>query len=214
MAKTKNTEKKQNVLITPPGRIAFPQVFKAKAFAEGQTENFSLIAIFHPEDFTEAETKQYKAMVRACNDVSMKKFGKKMKALPSTAARPIANSEEKAELAGFVPGSVFATLKSKYKPSIVDKHGELIENEDDVYAGVWARFTVSPYAYSGTFGKGVKLGLRNIQILKDDERLDGRTDGAQDFEGAHIDDRFLDEDDDVFERDDEDDSDDDEDDDE
>ena len=214
MSKTKNTEKKQNVLITPPGRIAFPQVFKAKAFAEGQTENFSLIAIFHPNDFSDAETVQYKAMVKACNNASVKTFGKKMKALPASASRPLSNSEEKAELAGFVPGSVFATLKSKYKPSIVDKHGVLIEDEDDVYAGVWARFTVSPYAYSNSFGKGVKLGLRNIQILKDDERLDGRTDGAQDFDGVAMDDRFLEDEDDVFERDDDEDDSDDEDDDE
>ena len=195
-------EKKNNVLMTPSARIAFPQVWRPKAFAEGQAENFSVIAIFYPDNFTEAERKQYKKMIKVCNAESKAKFGKEMKALPSTAGRPITNGEEKGELLGFGEGSVFATLKSRYKPSVVDKHGEEITDESLVYPGVWARFTVTPYAYSGTFGKGVKLGLRNIQILKDDERFDGRTNGGQDFAGVDVDDRFLDEDDDTFDEDD------------
>lgn len=83
---------------------------------------------------------------------------------------------------------VFIRTNSKDKPQIVDAKmvsvGE--DKAEQVYSGRWMRFSVRPYTYDHpTGGKGVSLGLQNVQLLRDDESLGGmRSKAEDDFEGV------------------------------
>jgi hypothetical protein len=84
---------------------------------------------------------------------------------------------------------VFASLSSKFKPGVVDRNKDPVSpdegNADLVYAGAYARATVGVYAYSNK-GKGVAIGLNNLQLIKYDPevtgRLDGRGNAGDDFD--------------------------------
>ena len=102
--------------------------------------------------------------------------------LPKNFKLGLRDGAEKPELNGFTDDCFFANLTSKYKPDIVDIHGEPVEEEEGrVYAGCIMRASVTPYAYNN-IGKGYALGLNNIQLLKwDTPRIDGRTSASEDF---------------------------------
>ncbi len=179
---------------TPVGRISFPSAFAASSY-EGSAPKFSIMLVFEPEKFTDNEKKLWAQMVGLGDEASMAKFKKKMSALPANFKKPIRDGEEKDGLAGFGAGKKFITFSSKHRPGIVDRNGNPIEpivdqetgkidlqacNEKLLWAGCYARVTMTAYAYDNV-GKGVAFGLQNIQLIATGERLDNKTDAATDF---------------------------------
>lgn len=166
---------------TPIFRASFPQVFEAKAMQEGQTPKFSVCAVFEPGKFTPAEKAKWDAMMALADEVSMEKFKKPVDKLPGNFKKPVRDGEEKEDLEGFGPGKKFCNFSSRMRPGIVDRDRTPITNPDEFYPGVYARATITAYAYDNQ-GKGVAFGLQNLQKVKDGDRLDSRTDAADDFE--------------------------------
>jgi hypothetical protein len=122
------------------------------------------------------------------DEVSLERHKKKMSDLPGNFKRAIRDGAEKEDLEGYGPGKVFANISSKMRPGLIDRDGTPITNADDFYPGCFARATVTAYAYDMNGGKGVALGLQNLQKVRDGERLDSRTDAAADFENDGLDD--------------------------
>lgn len=101
------------------------------------------------------------------------KFGAKM-AIPAFVGKlkqPIKDQAEKLDKEGnmrpgYVAGSKVITLTAKqaYKPGLVDQKGNDIVEPQYFYSGCWAQISVSPFAYDNE-GKGVSLGLRNVQLI-------------------------------------------------
>lgn len=83
---------------------------------------------------------------------------------------------------------VFIRCSSKDRPQIVDAKMNTIgeDKSEQVYSGRWGRYSVRPYAYDhATGGKGVSLGLQNVQVLRDDESLGGvRVSAENEFEAV------------------------------
>ena len=73
-------------------------------------------------------------------------------------------------------------------PQIVDKNVEPILDRSEVYSGVYARVSLSFYAFNVNGNKGIACGLGNIQKIKDGEPLGGRTNAADEFESFEDDD--------------------------
>ena len=143
---------------------------------------FSLTAIFHPKNFNPAEKKSWAKLIKGVDEVCVATFKKKANMLPKNFKLGLRDGAEKPELNGFTEDCMFANFTSKYKPDIVDIHGEQVEEEEGrIYAGCIMRASVTPYAYNNV-GKGYALGLNNIQLLKwDTPRIDGRTTASEDF---------------------------------
>jgi hypothetical protein len=169
-------------VLTPVFRVSFPAVFEAKAF-DGGPAKFSVSAVWDPALFTQKEKALWDAMVGLCDEVSLERFKKKMGDLPGNFKKAIRDGAEKADLAGYGEGKLFANLSSKMKPGIVDLSGVPVTNPDDFYPGCYARAYVTAYAYDNK-GKGVAMGLQNLQFVRDGERLDARTDAAAAFAEA------------------------------
>lgn len=173
-------------VVTPVFRVSFPVLFEAKSF-DGGAAKFSVSAVWDPSRFTAKEKQLWDEMVGLADAVSMDRFKKKMNDLPGNFKKAIRDGAEKADLAGYGEGLLFANLSSKMRPGIIDRDRTPITEADEVYPGCYARATITAYSYDNK-GKGVAFGLQNIQKIADGERLDSRTDAAEDFGDDDVDD--------------------------
>lgn len=199
--------------LTPVFRGAFTKtVFTPEAFEDGGGDpKYGITAIWDESKFSPADKKRWAIIAEALDDEAMARFKKKVDKLPANFKTGIRDSSEKEGKEGFDPGTVFASLTTKMRPGVVDKErlniaksdaekeaweakGKDVSEEvgqDAVYSGAYYRATVVTYSYDNK-GKGVALGLMNLQKVADGERIDGRTDASADFDDE-LDDAWLEE---------------------
>jgi len=192
MANAPQAGKKSGRLITPPFRVSFPSVFEKASYNNG-TPRFSLTALFFPKLFNDADKLKWKAISDGLNAQAIEGFKKPMKELDRAVYKTPFHKGDEKEYEGYGdPDMRYCTLaNSKRRPQIIDiRTGNAItsENAEEFYAGCWARASVNPYWFNN-IGKGIALGLGNIQKLKDDQSFEGFTSAEDDF-GSEDDDRF------------------------
>lgn len=199
---TKSAKIERKKLITPVFRISFPNLFEARK-ADNDDPNskpkFGCSAIWTPAKFTDKEKVQWKAILSALNEEAVRVFKKDWKNLPENVRRGIRDGASKEDLEGYGEGTKFANITSKNRPGVVDKDGDTDISPEDgnadlIYPGCYCRATVQVYSYNNK-GKGVAIGLRNIQKVKDGARLDNRANAKDDFD-EEIESAWLDQDDD------------------
>lgn len=185
MAQTASTAgKKSSRLLTPKFRVSFPSVFEKASYNNG-TPRYSLVGLFYPKQFDDGEKAKWEA-IKAQLKVACQDFFKKpldvMKQDRSFKI-PFHRGNEKDYEGYGDPDMIFFTMaNSKRRPQILNIDGEAItsENAEEFYAGCWARASVNPYAFDN-IGKGVAIGLGNIQKLKNDQSFEGFTSAEDDF---------------------------------
>jgi len=198
MAKEKIERKK---LITPVFRLSFPNLFEARKASDDPNAKpkFGCSAIWTPAKFTPKEKEQWRTILAELDKEARRVFNKPFKELPDNVRRGIRDGAGKDGLEGYGEGTRFANLTTKNRPGVVDKDGQTDiapeeGNADLIYPGCYCRATVQVYSYNNK-GKGVALGLRNIQKVKDGPRLDNRVAAKDDFD-EEIESAWLDQDDD------------------
>lgn len=77
-----------------------------------------------------------------------------------------------------------ASAKVDYPPEVVDKMGNPIINQSEVYSGMYGRVNITffPYMFGGK--KGIGCGLGPVQKLRDGEALGGSMPSASQVFGA------------------------------
>lgn len=184
--------------VTPVFRLSFPTLFKAESY-EGSEPKFGLSAVWTLSKFTESDKKKWKAIMGALDAESKATFKKAWKDLPANVKTGVRDGAEKADFEGYGKGTRFANITSKMRPGVINLEKDTISpeegNADEIYPGCYCRATVTVYSYNNK-GKGVALGLQNVQKVADGERLDSRTDAAEDFEDD-VDEEWLDADEDA-----------------
>jgi len=175
--------------MTPKFRVSFPSVFEKTSY-EGSAPRYSVVGLFATAEFTDADKAKWAAIRARMDDVAKAEFKKTIKEIQASGVNfrfPIRKGSEKPHLDGYNgDGIVFFTMAStKRRPGIVNKNGEpiTIDNQDEFYAGCYARATVIPFAYNNKFGKGVSIGLGNLQKLADGESFSGFSSPEEDFGG-------------------------------
>lgn len=180
--------------LTPVFRVSFPHVFTPQQYEGSGEPKFSLSAIWEPAKFTAGEKKLWAAIEAALDEEAKKRFKAPFNSLPANIKRGLRDGAEKADLEGYGAGKLFANLTSKMRPGVVNLAGEKIgpehNNAELFYPGVYARSKVSVYSYDNK-GKGIGLGLNNIQFIRSGARLDARQDAAADFAGQDVDESWL-----------------------
>ena len=177
--------------VTPVFRLSFPALAEAASY-DGGKPKFSCSAVWDPRKFSDADKKRWQKIKGALNDEAKVRFKKAFKDLPANVKRGLRDGAEKADMEGYGEGTVFATLSTQMRPGIVDAKRTPLMPEDvanELYPGCYCRATVTIYSYDNK-GKGVALGLMNMQKVADGVRLDSRTDASDDFEDD-IDDEWL-----------------------
>lgn len=125
----------------------------------------------------------------AIDEAAVDKFGEKGAATIKPSKKPFKRTEDipqLAELADEYP--VFLNCSAKQKPKVVDNRMNEVIDEEQIYSGRWAKVSLNAYAWEhAEGGKGVSLGLNNIQLFEHDEQLAGGRASAEDeFEEADI----------------------------
>jgi len=174
----------KKVLLTPPFRVSFPEVWQKKSFQEGQPGRYSLTCLFTPAEFSEKDKAKWKAIHVACNQVALDVWKKSYIAARDAGGYTLPFHKGDAEAKwGRGPGIVFCTLAaSMRRPTIINKQGEVMteDGEEEFYSGCYARASINPYVPKG-WKKTMALGLNNLQKLGEGERLDNFSSAEDDF---------------------------------
>ena len=141
--------------------------------------------------------------MKAVDDECKRRFKKGLKELKALNAEGgnyklvPRNGSTKADMEGYGDGTFFANLTTKHRPGVVgterDEAGKPLPispeegNESEIYPGCYCRATVTIYSYDNK-GKGIAFGLQNVQKVRDGDRLDNRTNAAEDFDDDFLDD--------------------------
>jgi hypothetical protein len=203
----KGEKKEIKRFTTPVFRVSFPHLFEATKASDADKDakpKFSLSAIWTPGKFSDKDKALWAAIGKELNRVALEAFKKPWKDLPDNIKRGLRDGAAKEGLDGYGEGTKFANLTTYNRPGVVNLAKEPIGpehgNADEIYPGCYARATVSVYSYGlkpGSKGKGVAIGLFNVQKVKDGPRLDNRVAAEDDFD-EELDSEWLDESDDDF----------------
>ena len=159
-------------VMTPEFRVSFPNVFKPRGF-EGQEPKYSVVMLFDKStDISALKQLAQRAVEEKWPDPAKR---------PKGLRNPFKDGDtEKPDVDGY-EGAIFVNASSKMKPGVVDQNVQPIIDENEFYAGCYARATVTAYAYNKIGNKGVAFGLQNIQKLRDGEPFTGRSRAEDDF---------------------------------
>lgn len=158
---------------TPEFRVSFPTLKTPKAAFENQDPSYSVQMLFPKSSDLTALKKIVGQVIRA-------KWGEDKTKWPKNLKTPFKDGNEK-NLENYKDMTV-VEARSKMKPGLVDKKLNEILDASEVYAGCWARATVTVYAYDKAVNKGVAIGLQNVQKLRDDTAFSGKKNAKDDFE--------------------------------
>ena len=164
-------------VITNKVRFSYVNIFRSRAFREGQDAKFSICLLIPKEDKA-GLAKIQRAIDEAVQEGISSKWGGKQ---PKNLHLPLRDGDlEKADEAPEYKGMMFLNANSNSKPGIVDKDLNEILDPDEVYSGCWGRASINFFPYDSNGNRGVGVGLNNIQKLKDGERLGAARAAAED----------------------------------
>lgn len=165
-------------VVLPKGRILWNSVFKPRKGKPDQPGKYELTLLFS-KDVNLDVAKE--AMTEAGKDAHPKLFREaKDGKWPSKITRPFKHTKDNDKLVAALEASdlkvedfpVYLGAKTKDRPGIVGPNGKVVEDEEQVYSGRWARMTID--FFGGTYEKKldyVSAGLKNIQLLDNDDEL-------------------------------------------
>ena len=167
-------------VVTGLVRFSYVNVFRSRAFREGQDAKYSICLLIRKDD-TATLDKIQEAMDEAIEQGMSSKWGGKK---PKYLHLPLRDGdEERADEAPEYEGMYFLNANSNQKPGIVDKDRNEILDPDELYSGCWGRASINFFPYDSNGNRGVGVGLNNVQKIKDGEHLGAaRASAESDFD--------------------------------
>ena len=170
-------------IVTGKVRLSFPNLFKPRAITEGQDPKFSVMLLI-PKDDKDTLKSIRAAEAEALKQGIASKFGGKKPANLKTTilhdADEDGTAEDYPERKGMLYMSVSANTSNP--PGVVDRQAQPILDESEVYSGVYARASITAFAYDVSGNKGISFGLNNVQVLGGGDRLAGGPRAEDEFE--------------------------------
>lgn len=186
------TERSPLEVVTPTCRLAFPSLFKtAPRFQNSERMTYQAVLLLPPD----TSLTPFANAVKAAMDVQ---FGKQIRLSDS----PIRSCDGK-EYAGYEPGWRYINTHTGYAPGVVDQKKqpildkELMEMdpalaiaraEERIFAGCWCRFHLTAFGWTYAKKQGVSFSLNGVQLVREDERLDGRAAPGAVFDEIEVED--------------------------
>lgn len=187
MAKSKGI-----TLVTPKFRVSFPKIFTPEFNKLSKKDEYSVVALFE-------KGQDISKLVDAAMKVAKESWGENPKKWPKKWKNPIKDQAErekedddtgaKSMPEGYVKGAKMIQFKSKNKPGIIGKKKEPIEDEEEFYAGCYARASVfvNTFNFEDGMNTGVTFSLNHLQKVADGEPLSGRRKAEDCFEAIESD---------------------------
>ena len=170
------TNQNNTKVVTGVVRLSYANLWEPKSI-NGGAEKYSVSLIIPKSD------KKTISQIETAIDNAIKegasKFGGK---IPNKAALklPLRDGDIERDDEAY-QDSYFVNANSTTAPQIVDSKVQPILDRNEVYSGVYARVSITFYAFNSNGNKGIACGLGNIQKVRDGEPLGGRSKAADDF---------------------------------
>ena len=182
------------VITSAQTRLSYANVWTPKPGLNGGREAYSCVLNIPKTD--EKTLEKIRAAIEAAYEEGKTKLKGNGKSVPPLSAirTPLRDGDEERPDQPEFAGCWFISAKSYMAPGIVDLDRNEILDHSEVYSGVYARVSISFYAYNVNGSKGIACGLNNIQKVKDGKPFGGRSRAEDDFADADDDDDDGDED--------------------
>lgn len=170
------TNQKETKVVTGVVRLSYANVWEPKSINGGE-EKYSVSLIIPKSDKKTIDA--INAAVDAAIKEGVGKFGGK---IPNRAALklPLRDGDTEREDEAY-KDSFFVNANSTTPPQIVDSKVQPILDRSEVYSGVYARVSITFYAFNSNGNRGIACGLGNIQKVRDGEPLTSRSNAEDDF---------------------------------
>ena len=186
-----NTVNKSSVnpakIVTGVCRLSYANIWQAKSI-NGGAPKFST-SILIPKSDTKTIAK-VKAAIQAAYEEGEGKLKGNSKSAPSLASlkTPLRDGDIERPDDEAYAGHWFLNANSNTAPGVVDASREPIYDTSEIYSGVYARVSLSFYAFNSNGNRGIACGLQNIQKVRDGESLGGKAKAEDDFDDFKPDD--------------------------
>ena len=184
MAKVTGTQ-----VITNPVRLSYAHVFEPYSW-DGGDPKYSTALLIRKDDSDTLEC--FDAAIKAAyeNGKSDKLKGVKFENVKVT----LRDGDEEYDTDEYpeYKGMMFINVSSRNAPGIVDQYREPITNTSEVYSCCWCRADINFFAYNTAGNKGISAGLNNLQKIRNDVPLGGKSNAHDAFDDWDEDDEdFL-----------------------
>lgn len=170
-------------------RLAFPNLFEARAASEAAQPKFSAAFIFPPDhvgldvktspdagwkpvDGSAAEAIT-KLMLKLAKDKWAGKAEAIVKQLKASDKLALHDGDVKAQYAGY-EGNLFINANNALRPRLVDRDGSPVSFADNkLYSGAYVNAIIELWAQDNKHGKRINGSLLGVQFSRDGERLAG-----------------------------------------
>ena len=168
-------------------RLAFPDLFEAKAF-EGGKPKFGAAFLMQPDN---PAIEKLRAAEEA---VAAEKWGAKaatnLKEIRANGREVVQDGDKKASYDGYA-GMLFVNANSDIRPSVYDRDKTpLVATDGRPYAGCYVDAIVEVWAQDNKFGKRINAQLTGVRFRRDGDSFSAgaRPAEADDFADLGIDD--------------------------
>lgn len=168
-------------IVTGVCRLSYANIWQAKSI-NGGAPKFST-SVLIPKSDTKTIAK-VKAAIQAAYEEGAGKLKGNSKTVPSLASLkiPLRDGDTERPDDEAYAGHWFLNANSNTAPGVVDASREPIYDTSEIYSGVYARVSLSFYAFNSNGNRGIACGLQNIQKVRDGESLGGKAKAEDDFD--------------------------------
>ena len=167
-------------VITGVCRLSYANIWQAKSINGGAPKYSASVLI--PKSDTKTVAK-VKAAIQAAYEEGEGKLKGNGKTAPSLASlkTPFRDGDTERPDDEAYAGHWFINANSNTAPGVVDANREPVYDTSEIYSGVYARVSLSFYAFNSNGNRGIACALQNIQKVRDGEALGGKSKAEDDF---------------------------------
>ena len=167
-------------VITGVCRLSYANIWQAKSINGGAPKYSASVLI--PKGDTKTVAK-VKAAIQAAYEEGEGKLKGNGKTAPSLVSlkTPLRDGDTERPDDEAYAGHWFINANSNTAPGVVDANREPIYDTSEIYSGVYARVSLSFYAFNSNGNRGIACALQNIQKVRDGEALGGKSKAEDDF---------------------------------
>ena len=176
----KNTVTNPTKIVTGVVRLSYANIWTAKSI-NGGAPKFSTSVLIPKSDT--ATVQKIKAAIQAAYDEGERKLKGNGKSVPTLATlkTPLRDGDVERPDDEAYAGHWFINANSNTTPGVVDINRQPILDTSEIYSGVYARVSLSLYAFNSNGNRGIACGLQNVQKIKDGASLGGKVNAEDDF---------------------------------
>lgn len=167
-------------IITGVCRLSYANIWQAKSINGGVPKYSTSVLIPKSDMKTIANVK---AAIEAAYYEGESKLKGNSKTVPALTSlkMPLRDGDTERPDDEAYAGHWFLNANSNTAPGVVDANREPIYDTSEIYSGVYARVSLTFYAFNSNGNRGIACGLQNIQKVRDGESLGGKPKAEEDF---------------------------------